>query len=1137
MKIIQSHKIRFILLLVLTINLLTNNLNSQVVINEVMFMPGTNYNSTPGSDNTSQTLQSLYNNSNTGAEWVEIYNSSSCESVDISCYILASATAPGSNEGAFRFPQGTIIPPLGFLVIGGKNAPNVDFDLNSYKGTQNLSGFSRWHLDNGCGYITLTNPNGNVVNAVYWSQLAASDLIASNSCGSSFDNNQSIAISTCNSSVINLPQAKDISSIEYTGNYGASSQGANVIGKTLSRTLDGGLTWSLSNAGGTPKACNGVCQIGSASFNINAQITQPTCGNPNGQIVSNPTPTGSYTYSWTHNTGLTSNTASGLNSGSYKLTVSNGSCSKDTTILLSSTIPFNINGTKIQPTCSASDGQISLNPSPVGSYTYSWVHNSVLISNTATGLNSGSYNITVSNGTCSKDTTIVLNTSAPFYVNATIKKVTCALGDGEISLNPSPAGSYTFAWSHNVSLITNVANNLSDGTYTVTVNDGTCAKDTTIILTAPVPLTLTKDSIPNTVCNGSSTPCSYSGPTILINEINASPSLKNGSIFGLGVNGTVSSGGGEWIELYNPNPCDAIDISGYILGSYNSFFVNTFPPVLASNGMGFVIPASTPLVPPNGFAIIRGINSPTPNVNAIDIIMTNSNNNICIGGGLSTSRFWLQDASGFLGLYNSAGAPQDFISWGTPIAGDLNANPCIPTTNSLPVGFTQLSSYNASGKGVNLGAGFTANSGTTYVRMPDGGAWSSSTSSELTSFGNCNDAVNCGNNGGGAGSSCNGIATVTMTSGQAPYTFLWDDDLAQKTATADKLCAGKYNVTVTDALGCVKVVTVEIVDELLEILAVGTNPSCGAKDGTIDVVASPSDTYNYTWSVNTGIANTTTSTASNLDGGIYKVTVSNLSCSKDTTITLISFPAITNVAVTSTDEKCNNSDGTVTIGQITGGTSAFQYNFNNTGNVSTAKFFNLNSGVYPILVTDINNCTFSTQIIINEIAGPSKIEFQSTNSECSSNSGLIEVLSIIGGQIPYSYQINGQPSPNTLFKELGEGVYTITVNDASNCKLDTLITISKLPGAKELHIPNVISPNSDNLNDVWYFKGECLESVDCQIFNRWGSLISEYTDFNGNWDGKSDGTYVTDGVYFYKLKVTFSDGEIKDFKGNITVIY
>ena len=47
-----------------------------------------------------------------------------------------------------------------------------------------------------------------------------------------------------------------------------------------------------------------------------------------------------------------------------------------------------------------------------------------------------------------------------------------------------------------------------------------------------------------------------------------------------------------------------------------------------------------------------------------------------------------------------------------------------------------------------------------------------------------------------------GSATVSATNGTSPYTYKWDDALAQTTATATGPSAGPYNVTVTDNHSC-----------------------------------------------------------------------------------------------------------------------------------------------------------------------------------------------------------------------------------------------------------------------------------------------------------------------------------------------
>lgn len=64
----------------------------------------------------------------------------------------------------------------------------------------------------------------------------------------------------------------------------------------------------------------------------------------------------------------------------------------------------------------------------------------------------------------------------------------------------------------------------------------------------------------------------------------------------------------------------------------------------------------------------------------------------------------------------------------------------------------------------------------------------------------------------------------------------------------------------------------------------------------------------------------------------------------------------------------------------------------------------------------------------------------------------------------------------------------------------------------KLEIPNVFTPNGDGKNDTFVLTA--AESGDkVQIFNRWGRLIKEYTNYQNDWDGKEQPA----GVYYYML--------------------
>ncbi|HQV99450.1 MAG TPA: CotH kinase family protein, partial [Bacteroidia bacterium] len=75
-------------------------------------------------------------------------------------------------------------------------------------------------------------------------------------------------------------------------------------------------------------------------------------------------------------------------------------------------------------------------------------------------------------------------------------------------------------------------------------------------------------------------------------------------------------------------------------------------------------------------------------------------------------------------------------------------------------------------------------------------------------------------------SGCAGQATANVSGGTSPFTYAWSD--GQTTATATDLCSGSYSVIVTDAGGCSKTTTVNIVNPSSPIIALNnvTNATC-----------------------------------------------------------------------------------------------------------------------------------------------------------------------------------------------------------------------------------------------------------------------------------------------------------------------
>ena len=78
-----------------------------------------------------------------------------------------------------------------------------------------------------------------------------------------------------------------------------------------------------------------------------------------------------------------------------------------------------------------------------------------------------------------------------------------------------------------------------------------------------------------------------------------------------------------------------------------------------------------------------------------------------------------------------------------------------------------------------------------------------------------------------------------------------------------------------------------------------------------------------------------------------------------------------------------------------------------------------------------------------------------------------------------------------------------------------------------LLLPKAFTPNNDGLNDRYGISNTFLvEKLDYfEIYNRWGAKLWETSEKNEMWDGTSDFTLQTGGMYLYKIKYTCNGTE------------
>ena len=248
-------------------------------------------------------------------------------------------------------------------------------------------------------------------------------------------------------------------------------------------------------------------------------VPNTSCGgNPTGKFtVTGQTGLSPYTYLWSN--GLTASTITGLTAGIYSVEVTDSlGCVVSLTGTITDVSPVGLGQfTVVQPTCFASDGQITIQVTGgTAPYYYSASTGDVQIqygtSWTLSGLSSGNYNFLVTDAAfCFFNAGVTLQTPQGITsLSITSQGSTCSSTSGSITVSVNGGTSpYTYTLispDGNTTNIINsqsaqVFNNLSTGTYAVAVQDAAgCSYMDEITLFATNSFTIATQ-VTGTTCN------------------------------------------------------------------------------------------------------------------------------------------------------------------------------------------------------------------------------------------------------------------------------------------------------------------------------------------------------------------------------------------------------------------------------------------------------------------------------------------------------------------------------------------------------------------------------------------------------------------------------------------------------------
>lgn len=125
-----------------------------------------------------------------------------------------------------------------------------------------------------------------------------------------------------------------------------------------------------------------------------------------------------------------------------------------------------------------------------------------------------------------------------------------------------------------------------------------------------------------------------------------------------------------------------------------------------------------------------------------------------------------------------------------------------------------------------------------------------------------------------------------------------------------------------------------------------------------------------------------------------------------------------------------------------------------------------------------------------------------------------EYLTVYGGDFDHYLWSTSEVTPSIQISDTG--VYFLLVENEFGCADQrSFLVLGCLPS---LYIPDAFSPNGDGINDVFQIFGEVPKEFRIRIWDRWGELIYESTDFNSGWDGSFRGELMDPGVFVYDIE-------------------
>ncbi len=711
-----------------------------------------------------------------------------------------------------------------------------------------------------------------------------------------------------------------------------------------------------------------------------------------------------FTYLWSNS--ITSNTISGLDGGTYTITITDtqGCTGTDTVIIQTLPPPQIVIDSTTNPLCNGATTGAAYISIVDGNDPFDYLWSNGAITEDIIGVAGGAYTVTVTD-----DDLCVVSTSLdilqPTLLNDSVQVVnpSCGVNNGSITIFPyDGVGPYTLLW--NTSQTSSTISNLAVGSYTVTITDANlCTRQRVVSIVNQTGPIAALDSVRSVKCFGGATGgvfISTTGGTIPITYLWSNSAITQ--------NITNVIAGTYTVTVTDANLCTST-ISGIVtqpLAALNDSVQVTNARCGLNNG-------SITVFPYNGTSPYTYLWSNSQTTQTISNLAPGSYTVTITDANLCTR---LRTVS----IINIAGpvAALDSVR-SVKCFGGATGGVFISTTGGT-VPLTYLWSNAAVSQNI-----INVIAGTYTVTVTDANLCTSTISGIVTQpLAALNDSVQVTNASCGVS---NGAVTVFPYSGTSPYTYLWNN--SQTSQTISNLNPATYTVTITDANLCTRLRSVSVTNSSgpVAVLDSVRSVKCfgGATGGVFISTTGGTIPITYLWS-NSAI----TQNITNVIAGTYTVTVTDANLCTSTISGIVTQPlAALNDSVQVTNARCGLNNGSITVFPYNG-TSPYTYLWSNSQTTQTIS--NLAPGSYTVTITDANLCTRLRTVSVINIAGPVAALDSVRSVKCFGGATGGVFISTTGGTAPLTYLWSNSAVSQNISNVIA-GTYTVTVTDANLC--------------------------------------------------------------------------------------------------------